>query len=189
MRVSDSVRNPRLAEGRTNLESASFSSARGRDRVRQWTRAAGRVVAPSLRGELRLDRWRRLKSLRFERNARRTAPTTQPQWRRRLGLPVQQLPVGKDRRHVARLGVLRWRSCGGGSEPGGSSNDAGVALLGGRARRCSISAVRARAPFCRLPLPGVAAGRVVRERITRATSDQVRLPAEFKHISKRRKRN
>jgi hypothetical protein len=70
------------------------------------------------------------------------------------------------------------------AEPGGPSNDVGVVPALG----ASLSSARtACVPAPRLAVHGRRGGG--RGRIACATSDQVRLPAEFKHISKRRKRN
>jgi hypothetical protein len=185
LRVSDSVRNPRLAEGRTTLESARppASPLRGGGAARTGARgraqpavgfAPDRSAAASQVASLNVTLADRAGGAALAASPTRPAGFTAP---RRHG--------PSSRRALPPPGA--GGAVGGGpvpaAEPGGPSNDVGVAPRG-----ASLSSARtACVPAPRFAVHGRRGGG--RGRIACATSDQVRLPAEFKHISKRRKRN
>jgi hypothetical protein len=191
LRVSDSVRNPRLAEGRTTLESARTQRsplAGGRTADgRAWTRAAGgrgtslrwrvpgRSAAASQVASLNVTLADRAGGVALAASPTRPAGFSSSSARTVVSSRTRCPPRG------GRGAV------GGGpvpaAEPGGPSNDVGVVPRGASLS----SAWTACVPAPRLAVHGRRGGG--RGRIACATSDQVRLPAEFKHISKRRKRN
>lgn len=149
---------------------------------RAWTRAAGgRVHARPIGGGV---------SSRFaKRNARRPRRRRSP---RGFADPARRFHSSSSARTVVSSRAAAPPGAGGAvgggpvpaAEPGGPSNDVGVVPALG----ASLSSARtACVPAPRLAVHGRRGGG--RGRIACATSDQVRLPAEFKHISKRRKRN